>query len=278
MDRRTTPNNGDVAAIELRGKVEARQFVEGDMTRVIAPVADLRCTPDGDQLDRQLLRGDQFRVLARKDGFAFGQADRGNYVGYIAEHQLGEWHAPSHWISARASFAFDRPNFKAPNPLFLSHGTREYVIDEVGRFSKLSDGKFVPAAHLCTLTDPATDPVDEVQKYLGVPYLWGGNSTLGLDCSGLVQAALMACNTPCPGDSDLQETAFPDASGTYQCGDLLFWKGHVAMVVDSNTLIHANAYHMAVSYEDITKAISRIAEQGDGPVTSHKRPTLKGST
>lgn len=278
MDRRTTFSNGEVAASELRGKVQARQFVDGDIYRINAPVADLRCTPDAVRLDRQLLRGDRFRVLAMENGLAFGQADRGDYVGYVDAACLGQWQEPSHWISAASSFAFAEPDFKCPDPTFLSHGSRETVVGVSGRFSRLASGEFVPTTHLNPLSDNASDPVEEAAKYLGTPYLWGGNSVLGIDCSGLVQVALIVSGTPCAGDSDLQEVAFPDATGAYQRGDLLFWRGHVAMVVDSGTLIHANAFHMAVTYESISGAIARISDQGDGPVTGHKRPSAKGST
>ena len=134
---------------------------------------------------------------------------------------------------------------------------------------------FVPSQHLTPIQTLETDCVDVAEHLVGSPYLWGGNSAFGIDCSGLVQAALLACGIPCPGDSDLQEAAFPDAHGPCQRGDLLFWKGHVAMVVDAETMIHANAHHMAVAYENINTAIARIEKQGDGPVTSHKRPARK---
>ena len=167
----------------------------------------------------------------------------------------------------------------------LSFGTRLVVLSEKDGWARIAwDGGqvtrdlYVPSQHLAPIDHIEPDPAAVADRLIGSPYLWGGNSSFGIDCSGLVQAALLACGTRCPSDSDLQEAAFPDATGTYQRGDLLFWKDHVAMVTDATTMIHANAHHMAVAYEPIAAAITRIQAQGDGPVTSHKRPILGASS
>jgi cell wall-associated NlpC family hydrolase len=156
----------------------------------------------------------------------------------------------------------------------LSHGSLLHVTGTSGRFAVTPMGH-VPGCHISPVDDLAPDPVRIAELYLGTPYLWGGNSRWGIDCSGLVQAALIACGRPCPGDSDMPEREVgtllaPDSPP--QRGDLLFWKGHVAMVSDADTLIHANAHHMAVVHEPLRDAILRIAAQGDGPVTAHRRP------
>ena len=205
IDRRLLPANDRVAAVELKGQVPSKAYVEGEIRRIITPVADLHCQTDASQLDRQLLRGDRFRVLEDRGHFTFGQADRGGYVGYVTTAALGTWQAPTHWISARASLAFSTPDFKTPGPTPLSHGCHEHVIAQTGRFSETSDGVFIPTAHLRAVTDPAQDPVTEAERLIGAPYLWGGNSSAGLDCSGLVQGALIACGIACPGDSDQQQ-------------------------------------------------------------------------
>ncbi len=136
---------------------------------------------------------------------------------------------------------------------------------------------FVPAQHLRPLDEPDSDPAAVAQRFTGTPYHWGGNSGFGIDCSGLVQAACLACGVACPGDSDQQEARLgqPLPGGTQpERNDLLFWKGHVALVVSDSALIHANAHHMAVTCEDIDTALARIEKQGDGLVTSHKRLTM----
>jgi cell wall-associated NlpC family hydrolase len=131
---------------------------------------------------------------------------------------------------------------------------------------------YLPARHLAPLDRVEPDFVAVAERFLGTPYLWGGKTNNGVDCSGLVQVALAACGMPCPRDSDMQERALgaPVALADSRRGDLLFWKGHVAIVRDAATLLHANAFHMMVAVEPIAEALARIEAAGS-PVTSVKR-------
>jgi cell wall-associated NlpC family hydrolase len=272
-DRRLTPANGRVAAERLRGTVEAARFVTGEAGRIALPLADLCKAPAGER-DRQLLLGAPVTVLDRHEGWAFVQARDDDYVGYVDEAAVGPDAGTTHRVSARATHAYTRPDFKAPESMSLSMGVRLRVTGGEGRFAETPLG-FVPNAHLAP-DSPAkdADPVAIAERLLGTPYLWGGNSAFGIDCSGLVQIALGWCGVACPGDSDLQERALGETlrPGTPpQRGDLLFWKGHVAWVSGPDRLLHANVHHMAVTFEPLAQAVARIEAQGDGPVTRHAR-------
>ena len=271
-DRRLTPANRRVAAAHLHGLVSAPRYSEGAAGYVTAPVADLLRDPDGAR-DRQLLHGAAVTVYDKHDGWAFVQAARDGYVGYLPEGAVGDMPAPDHAVAVRSTHLYPAPDFKAHEICTLPNMARLNVIASEGRFAKTPQG-FVPAAHLAPLNALAIDPVAIAALYLGTPYLWGGNSSFGIDCSGLVQAGCLACGIACPGDSDMQEAELGEAlpeGVPLQRGDLLFRKGHVAWVADPKTLLHANAHHMAVAYEPIDAAINRIADQGDGPVTARKR-------
>jgi cell wall-associated NlpC family hydrolase len=268
-DRRLTPANGRVAAAQLKGRVAAERYVEGEAAAVAVPVADLLAAPDGAR-DRQLLLGEPVTVYERRDGWAFVQAEKDGYVGYLDAAALSGAAAPTHRVAARATHVYPGPDIKRRETTALSLGARLTVTGAEGRFAPTPLG-FVPLVHLAPLEVPETDPVAVAERFLGAPYLWGGNSASGIDCSGLVQAALLACGIACPGDSDMQAALGVDAEGPPRRGDLLFWKGHVALVRDAGTLIHANAHHMAVAVEGIEAATVRIAAQGDGPVTAHRR-------
>jgi hypothetical protein len=177
-------------------------------------------------------------------------------------------------VAVRGTHLYPAPDIKREPLAALSFGARFRIVSETDRFMETAAGTFLPKSHLRPLERPFRDPVTVAQLFFGTPYLWGGNSGTGIDCSGLVQAALLAAGHACPGDSDLQEMAVgePLAPGVPpERGDLYFWKGHVAMAVDGETLIHANAHHMAVAYEPIAAAIARIAAQGGGAVTLRRR-------
>lgn len=273
MDRRLTPANTHVAASYLKGSVEASIYSDGETHRIGLPWVDLLRAPGGAR-DRQLLRGDAVTVYDTRDGYAFLRAQKDGYVGYVTTAGLVADATPTHWVAVPGSHSYSEPDIKSPEVDSLVFGNALEIVSHMPKFFETAQGTFIPKPHLWPIDKRFTDPVTAAQLFFGVPYLWGGNTTRGIDCSGLVQASLLAVGQSCPGDSDLQEVALgtalaPDAE--LQRGDLLFWKGHVAMMVDGETIIHANGHHMAVSYEPLAKAVLRIEAQGGGPVTSRKR-------
>jgi cell wall-associated NlpC family hydrolase len=259
--------------MHLQGQVEADAFVAGAARQVVAPLADLLRAPQGKR-DRQLLRGAAVTVYEERDGWAYLQAQADDYVGYVRTASLGEAEQMTHWVAAPASHAYSEPDIKSPEIMPLYFGAPLRVVSHMPKFYETDDGHYVPKPALRPLDRRFTDPATVAQLFFGAPFLWGGNSFAGIDCSGLIQAALLAAGQTCPGDSDQQEAALGramDDGEPLERGDLVFWRGHVAMAVDHETLIHANAFTMSVAYEPAAQAIKRIAAQGDGPVTSRKR-------
>lgn len=272
MDRRLTPANNRAALETLRGKVDAPRFTQGEAAQLVIPLVDLLRAPGGAR-DRQLVLGDGFRVIDRFEGFAFGQSDKDGFCGYVPETAIGAVQPVSHWVAAPASHLYRGPKVQAPQIANLTFGAKLAVISGSGDFSETAMG-WVPTCHLRAMGDHFDDPVDIAEKFLGVPYLWGGNSHAGIDCSGLVQAALLGCGKACPGDSDLQQSvgkAVPEGA-LLQRGDLIFWKGHVALAASPSHMIHATAYGMTTRIEETQTAIARIIAKGEGPVIARRRP------
>ncbi|MFD1333211.1 C40 family peptidase [Methylopila musalis] len=275
-DRRLTPARPDVAAAHLRGQVEALRFEPGERRRVAVGHAPLRRAPQPDaMLETEALFGEDVTVYDELDGWAWVQLALDGYVGYMPSAALTAEtaSAPTHRVAALRTLLFPSPSFKVPPMDALSTGARLTVVHEEGRFATLDSGAFAIARHLAPLDAFEDDPAAVAERFVGAPYIWGGRTSLGLDCSGLVQTALAACGVAAPRDADMQERDLgrPIDLAEARRGDLLFWKGHVAMLIDEGTLVHANAFHMATVREPLHEAIPRIAPT-DGPVTSVRRP------
>ena len=269
FDPRVTPARADLAAKHLEGKVQAARFVEGRICEVIEPQAPLRREPRPDApLDTEALKGERVTIYdTNGEGWAWGQLASDGYVGWLPDNALTRpGAAPTHKVTALRTLVFPGPSIKQPPLEALPLGARLAIARIEDRMAVTPSGTYVPAAHLAPLDRNETDFVAVAERFLGAPYLWGGKTALGLDCSGLVQVALTACGIACPRDSDMQEaalgTAVPADFSAVRRGDLIFWKGHVAIVRDRNLLLHANAYHMAVASEPIVEAIARIRGAG----------------
>ncbi|MCU0801710.1 MAG: C40 family peptidase [Rhodobacteraceae bacterium] len=259
-DARVTPHSGRIALEHLRGEVTAEAYVPGEACRVVVPMADLAASPGG-ALERQLPWGTGFTVVDRARAWVFGQSDRGGYCGWLREGAVDQAAVPTHWVHVLATHAYPEPRVQAAPAMWLSHGSRVAVGGVQGTWA-MTDAGFIPARHLRAVGDWEGDAVAVAERFLGVPYLWGGNGAAGLDCSGLVQAALMACGLDCPGDSDQQRSLGAEVTDAPRRGDLMFWKGHVALVAGPDQIIHANGHSMSVAYEGLTAAVARIAAEG----------------
>ncbi|SFS88873.1 Cell wall-associated hydrolase, NlpC family [Sulfitobacter marinus] len=239
--------------------------------QIITPVTDL-CRVPGGQRDRQAIYGDHLTVLAKMDGWSYVQLGKDGYCGYVSTRSIGAQVQPTHTVSAPATHAYLKPDFKSPDQISLSFGSQIRVLGYQDNFARTALG-YIPMQHLNPVGTVASDLGNVAEQFLGTPYLWGGNSRWGIDCSGLVQAACLACRIACPGDSDhqLQQlgTHLPPGND-FKRGDFLCWKGHIALVLEPDLLIHANAHKMAVTLEPISAAIERIAKT-DGAMTGHKR-------
>jgi len=274
MHPRLTPSNGRVAHQSLQGRVTAERFTEGRISQVTADLAGVFRAPGGG-LDCQILYGARFCVLeADPDtGFSFGQVVRDGYVGYVKTTCLGPQVQNTHRVSAIATHVYQRPDMKSGAlcslPFLAELGAAPA---ENGFFA--AGGGFVPQQHLQPLKDLAFDFVSVLERFSGIPYLWGGNSTRGMDCSGAVQLALSAAGVSCPRDADMQQTALgtplPEGAPVKR-GDIVFWRGHVGVMRDATTIIHANATHMAVTSEPLSDVAGRSVAAGDGPVVSIRR-------
>ncbi|PAY09804.1 peptidase P60 [Bradyrhizobium sp. UFLA03-84] len=269
-DPRLTPARDDVAAKYLEGKVKAARFVEGETFEVMDAIAPLRRAPaaDAEQMT-QALRGERVTIYDRNgEGWAWGQLADDGYVGWIPEATLAKpGAAPTHKVTALRTLAFPRPSIKLPPVEALALGSKLAIVREDGAFAVTREGWHLPRRHLAPLDTMAPDFVAIAEQFVGTPYLWGGKSSLGIDCSGLVQIALTASGTGCPRDSDMQQEGLGGElasaeSKHLQRGDLIFWKGHVAIARDATTIVHANAHHMATVVENTQAAIARIKAAG----------------
>lgn len=275
FDPRLTPARPDLAAKHLEGQVQAARFVEGTPYQVSAGVAPIRRAPQADAMqETQALFGETFVVYDEQEGWGWGQATLDGYVGYVDMAALS---APpldaTHRVSALRTYVFSKPDLKSAPLFLLSLNAKVTFEAKADRYIKIARAGWVFEAHLAPLGTREQDWVAVAERFLGAPYFWGGKESLGLDCSGLIQSSLEAAGVAAPRDADQQEAlgeARPVTLNGLQRGDLVFWKGHVGVMVDSVRLLHANAHHMQTAIEPIADAAARIAQTA-GPIRSIRR-------
>lgn len=281
-DPRLTPARADLAARHLAGLVKAPRFADPSLHRVHAMTAPLRAKPDeAAPLDTELLHGEDFAVYDIADGWAWGQSGLDGYVGYLPTMALAPAGgvAPDHRVRTQWATLYETPALKTPSIGALPFGARIAVLDEENGFARIAPGKVGPnktapdkwvhSRQIAPLREPERDRVAVAERFIGAPYVWGGRSPAGIDCSGLVQIACQAAGSDCPRDSDMQEAALGVTIGreSLRRGDLVFWRGHVAIMISESHIIHATGHFMEVVVEPLATASARIEEAGAGPIT-----------
>lgn len=276
LDRRLTPARSDLAASYLKGQVEADCFKDGAPMEVRECIVDVRREPRPDAaVDTQVLFGERVEVYDEEEGWVWVQLDNDQYVGWIAANTLwSKLSRPTHRVCVPRTFIYPGPSIKLPPLLALPLGAEVEVIERRGDFWMTTNSCFIYASHLTQLDESFPDFVAIAEKLLNAPYLWGGKSWMGIDCSGLVQLSLLMRGYKAPRDSDLQEQQVGkpiDYNAGLQRGDLIFWKGHVGIMRDESTLLHANGTHMLVSSEPLSLVRDRNLQAGAGDITSYRR-------
>ena len=277
LDKRLHAFRVDLADSRLKGSVEAARFIEGIPMQVVAPVVSVHREPSISAMQAtQALFGEKIMAFEDKKEWVWCQLARDGYVGYISKAGVSkDVTNPTHRVSVPSTFMYLQPDMKSQPAVALPMNARLEIVEADEKFSKLSNGNCVFTRHIKSVREVETDFVSVAEMFCDAPYYWGGKTAQGLDCSGLVQTALEACGMPSPRDTDMQETQLGqnllinDLDGLRR-GDLVFWKGHVGIMTDQKTLLHANGYHMITVKESLAGAVSRIAGI-DGQVTSIKR-------
>ncbi|MGO9171599.1 MAG: NlpC/P60 family protein [Rhodomicrobium sp.] len=282
LDPRLNPFREDLAAASLQDRVRAPRYAEAEVRQVAAPAAPIRVAPRFDApLATEALSGELLSAYEFREGWAWVQLHEDGYVGYTPVDCLSSMiEENTYRVSARLTYLYPAPDMKRPPVTKLSFSCRVAPIGRPeGRFVELSRGGFIFADHLVGIRERAKDFVRVAERFVGVPYLWGGKTSLGIDCSGLVQIALQAAGVPCLRDSDMQmasagEPLDPANIEAIQRGDLLFWKGHVAIAQSADWMVHASGHHMEVVVEPVRRAIERTAES-HGPLLAILRPPVE---